>query len=72
MLGGDDIRFGEDAFEIRRDSIYMLGTTRTTLYLGREPAPGESPVDPPAGTDLQFVYPGVDQLGSGTSSHTAP
>jgi len=72
LLAGDDVRFGDDAFQIRRDAVDLLSETRSTFYVGREPEPGESPVDPPAGTDLQFLYPGVVQTGSGTSPRPAP
>jgi DNA-directed RNA polymerase specialized sigma24 family protein len=69
LLGGDDVRFGDEAFQIRRDAIYLLGTTRTTFYVGREPEPGEKPVDSlPRGTDVEFLYPAVDTTGQGTSA----
>jgi len=60
LLLGDDVNFGGDRFEIRRDAIYLLGETRTIFYVGREPEPGETPLDsPPRGVDLGFVYPAV-------------
>jgi len=65
LMEGGDIRFGEDVLRIRRDAIYKLGVTRSTFYVGREPAPGESPMDPPAGTDLQFLYPAAVDASDG-------
>jgi hypothetical protein len=60
LLLGDDVNFGGDRFEIRRDAIYLLGVTRTIFYVGREPEPGETPLDsPPRGVDLGFAYPAV-------------
>jgi hypothetical protein len=60
LLAGDDVSFAGDAFRIRRNAIYKLGETRAVFYVGREPDPGEKPLDsPPPGTDLGFVYPAV-------------
>jgi hypothetical protein len=60
LFAGDDVSFAGDAFRIRRDAIYKLGETRAVFYFGREPEPGEKPLDsPPPGTDMGFVYPAV-------------
>ncbi len=68
LLLGDDVNFGGDRFEIRRDAIYLLGETRTIFYVGREPEPGEMPLDSPRrGVDLGFVYPAV-RTGQGASA----
>jgi hypothetical protein len=68
LLAGDDVRFGEDAFQIRRDAIYLLGETRTIFYVGREPEPGEERLDgPPKGADMGFVYPATVPTESGTA-----
>ena len=68
LLLGDDVSFAGDSFQIRRAAIYLLGETRTIFYVGREPEPGEKPLDtPPRGTDLGFVYPAV-RTGQGAST----
>jgi hypothetical protein len=72
LLAGGDVRFGEDAFRIRRDAIYLLGETRSVLYLGRAPEPGEQAVaDPPRGAELGFLYPAMDVSGQGGSADPA-
>jgi hypothetical protein len=68
LLAGDDVSFAGNSFRIQRDAIYLLGTTRTTFYVGREPEPGEKPLEgPPKGFDLGFVYPAAVQTESGTA-----
>jgi hypothetical protein len=55
-LAGTDASFEDDVFEIRRDAIYKLAETRTILYVGREPEPGETALDfPPRSYDLRVV-----------------
>lgn len=48
LVGGDDARFEGDTFQLRRDAIGKLEGTRTIFYVGREPEPGETPLEFPS------------------------
>lgn len=47
LVGGNDAQFEGDTFRIRRDVIRDLAGTRAIFYVGREPEPGETPLEFP-------------------------
>jgi hypothetical protein len=47
LLSGSDAGFEGEVFQIRRDAIGQLAEVRTIFYVGREPEPGEMPLDHP-------------------------
>jgi hypothetical protein len=68
LLAGDDAGFHGDLFQIRRDAIDKLAETRTIFYVGREPEPGEKPLDfPPTDYDVRVAPVGGEPSeGSGS------
>jgi hypothetical protein len=60
MVGGIAAGLDGNTFVIRRDAISaFLPGKRLILYVGREPAPGEKPLDaPPRSDDIVVAQPG--------------